>query len=181
MKSVQAAMGRGVAHARTWMFHATRPIVAWLFRLWIRGGRRIPVGPFEVVNRSTRTGVEGDLHKIEQAAELIREHDPARYRLLVREIRLIVVADWRTEAEYYSFASAVVVQARFLGITNLEGMAMILVHEATHARLHRWGIRYSAALKTRVERLCLRNEVWFLEKVPSGAALAALRRARLLP
>ena len=173
--------GRVRDHIRTALFHATRPLVAKLFRIWIGGSKRIGIGPFDLINLSERSAIENHFEKLAQAAELIRIYDQLRYRLLTAEVQLIVVTDRPIEAEYYDFASAVIMQAKMIELLDVQGLAAVLIHEATHARIRRSGIRYAAVAEPRVERLCLRNEIWFLQKVPNTEVLVQIKRERLPP
>ena len=50
-------------------------------------------------------------------------------------------------------------------------IAMTLVHEATHARLDQAGILYTAELRPRIERLCVRQKIDFCQRVPACSAL----------
>ena len=45
------------------------------------------------------------------------------------------------------------------------------VHEATHARLWRYGIGYEEGLRQRVEEACFRRELAFASKLPDGHRL----------
>ena len=52
--------------------------------------------------------------------------------------------------------------------TTLELLAAVIVHEATHARLWRRGIRYEEAQRPRIEEICIRREIAFAVKLPNG-------------
>jgi hypothetical protein len=51
---------------------------------------------------------------------------------------------------------------------NTETIASVIVHEATHARIDRRGIRAWPDLIGRIERCCLSEQIAFLEKVPGA-------------
>ena len=56
-------------------------------------------------------------------------------------------------------------------------VATVLIHEATHARLHAVGIGYPVSLRPRIERLCMRQELELAKQLPDGPR-AALRAER---
>jgi hypothetical protein len=75
---------------------------------------------------------------------------------------------------------AIVIAEAFLqrSATAPVKIASTLVHEATHARLHRLGIRYTEQTDIRVERACTREELRFLSQVPEGDAAALIDGVR---
>jgi hypothetical protein len=59
-----------------------------------------------------------------------------------------------------------------LETTTLEHIASCIVHEATHARLERWGISYDdEKTRSRIEAICLRRELNFVGKLPQAEPL----------
>jgi hypothetical protein len=55
--------------------------------------------------------------------------------------------------------------------TTLECIASAIVHEATHARLEKRGIRYDEAVRPRIERICARREFDFVRHLSGVDAL----------
>ena len=76
-------------------------------------------------------------------------------------------------AHYERSLNACVIDERYvLGETmTLENIASTIVHEATHARLERWGIIYVEEKRTRIEAICLRRELNFLARLPDSESL----------
>jgi hypothetical protein len=60
---------------------------------------------------------------------------------------------------------------RYLLSSPVEFVASSLVHEATHGRLARCGFGYSADIRYRIERLCIRQERAFATRIPGNEAL----------
>jgi hypothetical protein len=58
-----------------------------------------------------------------------------------------------------------------LETTTLEEIASTIVHEATHARLERWGISYDEKQRSRVEAICLRRELNVAASLPHSEPL----------
>jgi hypothetical protein len=74
---------------------------------------------------------------------------------------------------YYGSLRACLVDVRFvlLETTTLEEIASTIVHEATHARLERWGISYDEKQRSRVEAICLRRELNVAASLPHSEPL----------
>lgn len=51
-------------------------------------------------------------------------------------------------------------------------LAMVIVHEATHARIDNRGIAYYVEDRERIEAACVRQEALFARALPGGEALA---------
>ncbi len=49
---------------------------------------------------------------------------------------------------------------------------MVIIHEATHGRIHAFGIPYAPAMRDRIENACVAQEVAFARRLPGGEALA---------
>jgi hypothetical protein len=58
-----------------------------------------------------------------------------------------------------------------LKTTTVEWIASAIVHEATHARLEKLGIRYDEAVRQRIERICARRELDFARHLSGVDAL----------
>jgi hypothetical protein len=55
--------------------------------------------------------------------------------------------------------------------TTVEQIASTIVHEATHARLERYGIGYKEEQRAKIEAICFRRELAFAVRVPDSAEL----------
>jgi hypothetical protein len=102
---------------------------------------------------------------------LIRNHDPIRYRRLVQDLERIRIGV--LSGAHASFVPATLtckLEERFVldKKTTPELIAGAIVHEATHGRLHRFGIGYGEDIRARVEEICLRREIAFATKLPFG-------------
>ena len=110
---------------------------------------------------------------------IIHEADPRRFRRVVSDIRLIAITRARSAAEYIRAASACFLDARYVELRTPEVVAAAIVHEATHARIDRRGIRARADLRVRIERRCVREEIAFLSRLDNSAPLVASLTERL--
>ncbi|WP_353644585.1 hypothetical protein [Mesorhizobium sp. WSM2239] len=122
------------------------------------------------------------MDRVDAGLSLIRLHDPVRYRRLTRDLKRIWLRhlpgcigrfdppSWTCELD-----------SRFVqdNETTTEMVAALIVHEATHARLWRHGIRYEENIRFDVEGVCIRREIAFSAKLPEGG-LVRQRAARKL-
>ncbi|WP_147448157.1 hypothetical protein [Mesorhizobium sp. YM1C-6-2] len=111
------------------------------------------------------------LDRVEAALSLIREFDPYRYRRILKDVDRILVT-WLPGSigQFSTINWTCTIDRRFLmrESTSPELIASVIVHEATHARLHRIGMGYPEALRERIEDICFRQEWLFGSKLPNG-------------
>lgn len=114
-----------------------------------------------------------------EAVELIHRHDPARLRRLARDVRCLIVAPTMASGgEYRENMRAVLLNAENVSRQRTEAIAMIIVHEATHARLWRRSVgRFPDT--GRIERACVEAEIRFARKVPGTEPLIEGARRKL--
>jgi hypothetical protein len=129
-----------------------------LDRIWIGSWRRIPE----------------DLMRVESALVLIKQHSPLNYARIIREIeRIWVTLLFHGLGEYKYSLKACLLDERYVAdpATSIEQIACTIVHEATHARLERYGIGYKEELRARIEAICFRRELAFAARLPDSAEL----------
>jgi hypothetical protein len=112
--------------------------------------------------------------RIEEALRLIKQHDSLHYSRVVNNLDRITV-DLLPEsgAHYDRSLNACAMDERFvlLESTTPERIASTIVHEATHARLERWGVVYDENKRPRIEAICLRRELNFVAGLPDSEPL----------
>ena len=109
--------------------------------------------------------------KIVEALRLIRDFDPVRYKRLLVDVRQVFVTTLPAAVGQWAKSSkACELDERYLlrDETTPELVASVIVHEATHARLMQCGIGYEETLRDRVEQVCLRREIAFAARLPTG-------------
>ncbi len=99
--------------------------------------------------------------KVAETLELIRERDPRRYARLVRDVPRITLTKSPTPGVFVPKFGGVFLDVLHVINASLHQLSLTVVHEATHARLHRAGIRVDSANRGRIERLCLEQEIRF--------------------
>jgi hypothetical protein len=118
---------------------------------------------------------EPGLRRVEDALRLIKRHDSLHYSRILHNLeRVWVHLRPNALASYDVSVGACVLDERFvlLETTTLERIASTIVHEATHARLDRWGTSYNDEKeRSRVEAICLRRELNFVTKLPHSEQL----------
>jgi hypothetical protein len=120
--------------------------------------------------------------KIVEALRLIRDFDPTRYKCLLRDVRQILVTTLPgSVAQWVGSSRACELDERYVirEGTTPELVASCIFHEATHARLMRCGIGYEETLRDRVERVCLRREMVFAARLPTGTGRSQQAEATL--
>jgi hypothetical protein len=116
------------------------------------------------------------LQRAEDALRLIKQQAPLHYSRILRNLqRILVDLVPSAIASYRRSLNACVLDERFVlpDTTTLEQIASAIVHEATHARLERWGIAYDEHMRARIEAICMRRELDFLSKLQHSEPLQA--------
>lgn len=106
--------------------------------------------------------------------ELLKQYQPDVIARLREQTEGILVWEATTGvAAWHHGARLVIVDTRFLCASGTDStqIAATLVHEATHARLDRFG--YAAGRRARIEAICFRRERAFARRLPESESLVA--------
>jgi len=119
-----------------------------------------------------------------EALRLIARTRPRVFATLRRDLRGLLVAplpgvlgSLLTDTRLCALDEAHVLDPQPGAITRL---AATIIHEAVHARLVRLGFDYAEPIRARVERVCIKQELLFAERVSDGVGLRRERRQALL-
>lgn len=151
-------------------FPTIRPSLSERIDLWFSKGHVVDgiwVGSFP-------SDGEPAIQRIEDALRLIEHCAPLHYRRIKNNLARIWVHLVPHGAGCYSHSlNACVLDERVVTseTTTVEWIASAIVHEATHARLEKLGIRYDEALRQRIERICARRERDFARHLSGVDAL----------
>ena len=108
---------------------------------------------------------------MEAALEMIRAVDPRRFVRIRRDVRRVaVMQSFGSAGEYWPQYEAIALEAQHVATHSVLSICMTIVHEATHARIARWGVRGSIDPE-RVERACVKQEIIFARKAPNSGHL----------
>jgi len=114
-----------------------------------------------------------------EALSLIETYDPRRFARLKRDLKRFALIDGGGEF-YHHGLGAYVMDAGNMQARSIPELAAAIVHEATHARLARFGfVGAKVAERDRLERICTEAEAQFAARLPGGEALAKDIRAKL--
>jgi hypothetical protein len=116
--------------------------------------------------------------RLSAALELLNLIDPRRLARIRDEVPRVYIEP-AASSRYFAASNAIGLALRLVQRHDAETIAATLVHEATHARIERRGIRAWPDLLSRIERRCVLEEIAFLEKVPGADDLIAHYRAQL--
>src|SRR5579871_6170677 len=148
----------------------TKLSVADRFALWVSKSRvtdGLWIG-------SAQSDSEPALQRVEAALQLINRCAPLHYRRVKNSLsRIWVTLVPHGAGCYLHSLNACLLDERVVAseTTTVEWIASAIVHEATHARLEKWGIRYNEAVRLRVERICIRRELDFARHLSGVDAL----------
>ena len=120
------------------------------------------------------TEAEPILQRVEKALLLIKRYDRIHYDRLLRDLQrvwVLLLPSSIASFEHRIYRCEIDTRFCLAETTTSELLAAVIVHEATHARLWRRGIRYEEAQRPRIEEICLRREIAFAAKLPNGEAV----------
>lgn len=135
--------------------------------------RRVRMDGLEIVDVAGEES-ERTLQSLCQALQLLKATDARRYQRLKRDLRRIVLFK-AGGPEYASEVGACILASRYAREADTGSLASTIVHEATHARLHRRGIGYGLSLRARVEETCVNEQIDFAERLGNPGLLSHLR------
>jgi len=117
--------------------------------------------------------------RLRDAMAIIERYDPRWLRHLREKVRRMVVVEVGIP-EFRPVVRGCYIPLALIDALTKEELAVLLVHEATHARLHEWGVRPKPPNRERIEVVCVGREVAFAGKIPGvGPRLAAEASDRL--
>jgi hypothetical protein len=123
--------------------------------------------------------------RVSDALHRLRQVDDRRLVRLRKDLRLIWVRRlFGVLGQFNPTLAACELDENYVlrPATTPEILASTIVHEATHAHLAKRGIRTTAALRPREERLCRKAELAFAQRLPDpNVVLAKLEAWRSVP
>ena len=114
------------------------------------------------------------------ALQQLEDLDPRRHRRIIQQIRYIVNAPMISAAGYSRWGRVCLIDYGrvYLDHSMQEELACSLVHESTHGLLHSKRVHPPTYGWSRVEKICVAEELRFLARVPNGHVLALEVRQR---
>jgi len=117
---------------------------------------------------------ESRLPLVADALEVVKQVSPPVMRRLKTHVRAIIVNDSRTG--YLTGRGICVLNAANLESQTPEEVALALVHESAHARIEAAGFSYRGTLRGRIERMCVRAEIRFAERIGDPQLVDRIRK-----
>jgi hypothetical protein len=150
-----------------------------LLRAAVALSERAKIEGFEVAD--VRVGAT-DTALMERVADVIRfviHTDPRRARRMSQDVQRVVLMDLGGSAgSYLAAIDACALDPQQVQLQPIEATALVLVHEATHARIEKAGIRYDPVMRGRIENICVKQEIAFARRFSGGATyIASAQRA----
>lgn len=142
----------------------------WMLRSHVCGGyKSILLADMTVKRQRTAEFAAFTL----DALRLIERTDPRRFRYLQREVRYVVNVPLLSGAAYKRETRRCSIDFQRYAIRlemperewYLAAYASAIVHEATHGRIHHFGIAYNETTWERIERLCRTEERRFANRL----------------
>jgi hypothetical protein len=116
--------------------------------------------------------------KTVEALRLIAAVDPNRYRRIHKHVvRMLFTST--PGGHYLPRLRTCRLGSDYARRSATVDLAMMIVHEATHARLWDLGYRYNESARERIERICVNAEVAFASRIP-GAENSVARAKKYL-
>jgi hypothetical protein len=115
------------------------------------------------------------IRSLHAALQVISQTDPRRFERLRRDLRRIVLVK-AGNPEFASEAGACLIRGGYVRQNSPEAVATTIVHEAVHARLHRRGIGYGPTMRSRVEEVCVREQIAFAGRLRNAEIVSHLRQ-----
>lgn len=154
------------------------PVTKMFVRLALAMSKSNTIYGIQLVDMTMNARGPDAFVRLREVVELIARYDAPLLRQLTRDVRRIVIMLAGGPA-YRPHMQACVLDLKFVLTGAAEGVALALAHEATHARIHRRGIKYSPENRARIERLCVEREITLARRLPNSAGFRIQAENRL--
>lgn len=118
---------------------------------------RSTIDAFTVLRYENQNELDVITAKVEQALALIATVDARRYRRLRQDLRYILVGPVKG-AQFWTISSTCALARDDVRMRSVATIALMIVHEGTHARLNRAGLYPWPGIRTRLENRCIKEE-----------------------
>ncbi len=143
---------------------ARRLVERWSFS----DGPQAHLKGFDVLVMRSRSETVEALTKIELALQLIERSDARRFTRMRADVHRIVVTSLASAGAYLHRSRTCYLSESMIASSSTFIVAIVLVHEATHARIDHAGVRPYRDRKSRYETLCIRQELAFAATLPKS-------------
>ena len=120
--------------------------------------------------------------RIDDALTLLRRTHPAVYARATRYVAVLAAISLHGRVgEYVHELKTCLIDSEYASSSNVGPVqiAIIIAHEASHARVRAAGIPFCEATSTRIERGAVRSEISILKRLPDRSNLLAWATERM--
>lgn len=157
--------------ARAWILRALlTPLKTLFMRLAVASNPRVPLEGLELVDLSHDSGNPRTAECIRSALHILARNSPSALEGVKRRLRRIIITNGDV-AYYTDDVRGAVIGGTYLERCGPTELALLIVHEATHARLYRARVRSTWATRERIERICINAELAVARKLPGAEHL----------
>lgn len=154
-----------------------RTVVAF----WRAGYVRVELGGLTAyVNDTSDETVRRSTANLRTAVALLDKYDPCRFRRICRDLKngiIVFPTGSAARAEYHRDIDMCFLRADYVLSGHPGFIAMLIVHEATHARMRRLS-HATPERRWRMERICIGAEIAFAMRVPGVEKTVDMLRAK---
>lgn len=125
------------------------------------------IGGVQIRVASAQDQAERIFHKVEAALRLVDTYAPELYDRLCSDVRYIQFSE-ASGGHYIVGTATCRIGIDFAMRVNDLELAMMIVHEATHARIAKEGLKYSPDHREEIERRCVDAEITFAARIPDS-------------
>jgi hypothetical protein len=118
------------------------------------------------------------LRKLQAVFDVIVQSDPRRWARMSTDLERVLVSHAGGPEFIPAVWGCLLASHEILGATISE-LALVLAHEATHARLCRAAVRATYARRERIEALCLSAEADLAARLPDSRAALSLVHSKM--
>jgi len=113
------------------------------------------------------------LERVQDALNLIKQHDPLRYGRIHRDIERIwiTIRSAGGVGEFSLVSGICYLDKRFIEKSTPQAIASVIVHEATHGYPCLRKMGYAEKLRYRIERICIGQQLSFARRLPDSKNL----------
>lgn len=105
------------------------------------------------------------VNKVAAAVDLIDQYDPAHFAKTRRLISRFTLLRLRRPGSFIPGSATCYLDSHFVLERSPGELAMVIVHESTHASLYARGVMTFRKVKNRIERRCVIEELTFSERL----------------
>lgn len=123
-------------------------------------------------------GRSDTVEQLRAALALIAERLPGAHARIRSGLRRIVVLP-AGGPEFWEYPRAMVISHSYVDAAPVEYLAMVILHECTHARLWDLGFPYHPGVRPRIERICVNAGLRLAATLPAAEVLSNFALASL--